>query len=518
MNKQHITKHEQALAYLRSQVDRARHCGTMRLPTMKVLAQGAGVSYVPMAHAVRALKQEGVLESRPKSGILVRTEPVDTPCSPAASGQASGIPRWRAVVEALRADMLSNTYRENTFLPSIKELHEQLNVSKGTVRKALICLEKVDCVKRTGRRYRVCSRPRPPSRSMIAIISPGNRAGHISINSPRMYDTIGSIERACERRNIQSSLVAYHCTTQTFTTPTGEVIHPGFARHASETLLGFVVLKLAFGDPHARECLSYLVRRKLPIALLDEGDTPPDRLIALVRGSKSVRVFSAGSGERAGETVGEFLFQSNHRSVAYVTLDGVSYACNARFKGLRAAMVRNGRGADVKHFVGEGPGRGMSHGHYHARPVLASELPPLDAADDVTDDGRIYAFREIRGMSGNMSFYRKRLGDLPERILANKSISAWVAFTDEIAVACMEAVVNAGKKIPDDISLVGFDNAQVAQVAQLTSYDFNSPGAAEPIVDYIVSPTRFVRQFGNRPITALPGAVIRRATTAVRKS
>ncbi len=490
----------------------------MRLPTIGALAQQAGVSYVPMAHAVRALTREGVLESRPKSGILVRTDPAGASRSPPASDETSGIPRWRVVVEAIRADILSNTYREAAFLPSIKELHERLHASKGTVRKALAYLERVACITRIGRRYRVCSRPRPRTRSMIAIVSPGNRAGHIAISSPRMYDTIGSIERACERRNIQSTLIAYHSATQTFTTPTGEAIHPGTARHVSDTQLGFIVLKLAFRDPHTRECLSYLAGRRLPIVVLDEGDTPPERLIAFARSSRLVRVFSAGSGVRAGETVGEFLYRSNHRTVAYVTLDGESYACNARYEGLRAAMTRGGRSAVVKRFVGEGTGRGASHGYYHARPVLTSQMPQPDTANDVTDGGRTYAFREIRGMSGDMSFYRKRLGELPRRILADTTISAWVAFSDELAVACMEAIVNAKKKVPDDISLVGFDNAQVAQVAQLTSYDFNSPGAAEPIVDYIVSPTRFVRQFGNRPITAIPGAVIRRATTAGRKS
>jgi LacI family transcriptional regulator len=158
--------------------------------------------------------------------------------------------------------------------------------------------------------------------------------------------------------------------------------------------------------------LAALARAGLPLVVLDP----------LV--SASADVTSVGSTNYAGGlAAAQHLLALGHRSVAYLGGDGTA-ACNqARLHGFRGAMEA--------------------------------------AGCQVLDDRVLMRrFRYEEGLTGGAV-----LLDLPD------PPTAIFAGNDEIAVGVMEAARARGLRVPDDLSVIGFDDTQVAQFSspQLTT-------------------------------------------------
>jgi DNA-binding LacI/PurR family transcriptional regulator len=65
-------------------------------------------------------------------------------------------------------------------------------------------------------------------------------------------------------------------------------------------------------------------------------------------------------------------------------------------------------------------------------------------------------------------------------------------------------------KVPDDLSLVGFDNTEHAFFEKLTSYDFAADTGAHLLLEYILHPERS-HHFGFTPVE-IPGTIIERGS------
>jgi LacI family transcriptional regulator len=158
--------------------------------------------------------------------------------------------------------------------------------------------------------------------------------------------------------------------------------------------------------------LAALSRARLPLVIIDPADVPqPD-------------VTSVGATNFAGGMAAtQHLLSLGHRRIAYIGGPPTS-ACNqARMSGFRSAM--DAAGAPV----------------------------PKDyiwLSNFLYDDGLVGG---------------SKLLDLPE------APTAIFAGCDEVAVGVMEAARSRGLRIPDDLSVIGFDDTQVARHAspQLTT-------------------------------------------------
>ncbi|GAA3590276.1 LacI family DNA-binding transcriptional regulator [Nonomuraea rosea] len=152
--------------------------------------------------------------------------------------------------------------------------------------------------------------------------------------------------------------------------------------------------------------LAALSRARLPLVLIDPLNLP------------RTRVTSIGSTNFAGGLAAtHHLLSLGHRRIAYIGGPATA-ACNqARLHGYRAAM--ESEGAPVL------PGYALS-GH----------------------------FRYHDGVAG-----AEAVLDLPQ------APTAIFAGSDETALGVMEAARARGLRIPDDLSVVGFDDTQIAQMA-----------------------------------------------------
>ncbi|TQS23384.1 LacI family DNA-binding transcriptional regulator [Microbispora sp. KK1-11] len=152
--------------------------------------------------------------------------------------------------------------------------------------------------------------------------------------------------------------------------------------------------------------LSALARARLPLVVIDPLNLP------------RARVTSVGSTNFAGGMAAtEHLLALGHRRVAYLGGPATA-ACNqARLHGYRAAMEA-GEAPVLPGYVRTG------HFHYHD------------------------------GMAGGAA-----LLDLPE------APTAIFAGCDDIALGVLEAARARGLRVPEDLSIVGFDDTQIARMA-----------------------------------------------------
>jgi LacI family transcriptional regulator len=79
--------------------------------------------------------------------------------------------------------------------------------------------------------------------------------------------------------------------------------------------------------------------------------------------------------------------------------------------------------------------------------------------------------------------------DAAKQILSKgESFTGLVVGTDNMAVGAMRALREAGLRIPDDVSVVGFDNAEVSNFTEppLTTVDFKFDKQDEMVVKYLL--------------------------------
>ncbi|MFF1819899.1 LacI family DNA-binding transcriptional regulator [Kribbella sp. NPDC058245] len=152
--------------------------------------------------------------------------------------------------------------------------------------------------------------------------------------------------------------------------------------------------------------LAALSRARLPLVVIDPANIPePD-------------VTSVGSTNFAGGMAAtQHLLELGHRQIAYLGGPPTSGCNQARLSGFRSAM--EAAGASVpRHYIWQ--------------------------RDFLYDDG-------VAGGSALLD-----LSDRPSAIFAG---------SDEVALGVMEAARSRGLRIPEDLSVVGFDDTQVARLA-----------------------------------------------------
>lgn len=107
-----------------------------------------------------------------------------------------------------------------------------------------------------------------------------------------------------------------------------------------------------------------------------------------------------------------------------------------------------------------------------------------------------------------------------ERLLKQKPrMTAVLAFNDTIAIGAMRALNDKGFKVPDDISVIGFDDIELSSfiTPRLTTVHFPKHKMAEAVVDLLLK--RIENPVIEKPVKkVLPlNLVIRESTSRVRK-
>jgi DNA-binding LacI/PurR family transcriptional regulator len=88
-------------------------------------------------------------------------------------------------------------------------------------------------------------------------------------------------------------------------------------------------------------------------------------------------------------------------------------------------------------------------------------------------------------------FFGLSMEPLFSQALDIREATAWVCVNDGIAFEALSFLQSKGKKVPADISVVGFDNFPVTSIERrLTSLDFNAAGFVSRMLGFILRPPR----------------------------
>jgi DNA-binding LacI/PurR family transcriptional regulator len=86
------------------------------------------------------------------------------------------------------------------------------------------------------------------------------------------------------------------------------------------------------------------------------------------------------------------------------------------------------------------------------------------------------------GSESGTAAVRKLLRDAPDLD------AIFVAYSDSVAIAGLRALMDAGKKVPQDVAVVGFDNIQLAEMTNpsLTTIDQGIEWGAPVLVEQLI--------------------------------
>lgn len=466
-----------------------------RLPTIRILASQAGVSRGTMQKAVLRLVEKGHLSARPGQGIWTVSEQ-----GPDSLGGA--VPQlrvgsgWERLRDTLMDGIVGGDFSAGEPLPPIAALCSRYGVCYRTMRRALQSLLSSGILCRHGRAYSVSQLPRNSRITSLVLIVGQAPGPHPALNSARTADLFRVLETECSRLNIRLIVLVYECGQRRLYS-----VDPADKRgvdilklQARTPLMGYVVWTAFMSMPDSvAPLLGDLLLTGSPVAVLDETRNTDILPPSLLRNPRMHRI-RMGCTPTCGRAVGQYLVRMGHRRAVYLAPLHHEWS-QQRLRGLRAAFAEMGEPEGVVVCTSSEAPTLAAYVANHRDTAdkvsgLIDDFARSAREDRATDShmvgGTIDALREHVEVAFARQAFRRTLSLLMNSALRKDDATVWVAASDEVARVCIEFLGHNGKRVPQDISVVGFDDCLEACLAQITSYNFNLPAVVRVILNHIM--------------------------------
>jgi len=471
------------------------------LPAIRTMAAGAGVSALTMWRAVQALKAQGVVEVKHGSGIYRAGQGP----RPAVLPRRKPLP-WEQACEKLAADVAAGACRCPPALPTLKEMAGRYGVVPRTMRRAVEALVADGLVAAAGRRYRLSASARR-SVDTVVLVGRGAPDGSLVLPTPRMEQQLRVLEEECARAGVRLKAIgAERGARRLAFTPEASAYLGGKVR--AESVLGYLIWTTSLLVPAVVSLVRSLVPGGRPVSLLDEGGEFSTGSGELAR--PGLAVFSVSNSPGSGLEVSRYLRSLGHRHIAYVTLwPGVRWSEN-RLDGLRRGL---GPGSEVCVYAPAEERRDYVPGLAAVEQALARVSARAGQGRRESQVQRALAASGdyAQGLIARQE-RQAHAAELFGQALAGGGASAWVAANDELAVAALDFLRSGKRRVPEDLSVAGFDDTPEAFSRELTSYNFNVSAVAHAMIYHILEPRAPSRRTPR--VVELKGFVSERRTTA----
>lgn len=474
---------------------------------MTTLAAQAGVTVRSMAHAVALLRQQGMLAVEPGRGIrIVPRDHEPVPSSPAG--------RWQSVASSILDDIHAGKYLPGEQLPAGKVLNARYGACYRTVRKALRSLHQARALETHKRGYRI-----PPGRvarpnARIILIAAENHRGQLQRFTPRTGEMLRALERQCSRIHARLQTLSYNRDSAVLRAD-GRVVAPPLTPLLQSPTLGVLVWSLGLPQSVVDWAVGDCTRAGIPSSVLDESGGV--RLPQAAGGLS--RLFRVAHDAAPGEQVGRYLSDLGHRQVVYVSPYHGNVWSPARLQGLRRAFDASGESGAVTALVSERYSNAWQYVSEAAHTEAAvRELLKRRSSASGTD--AVLQRRVLDGLGQQLDKVLESeipgaiLEPLLEEALSLRSATAWVAAGDAVAVHCLRFLRQHAVQIPQELSLISFDDSPAAFANGLTSYNFDCPTIVSALLSHVQrSPTAPVTDTPPTP-TDIEGFITLRGTCA----
>jgi DNA-binding LacI/PurR family transcriptional regulator len=277
---------------------------------------------------------------------------------------------------------------------------------------------------------------------------------------------------------------------------------------------------LAIDIPEIDRLTGFLIARKKPLAILDEEGNVPLAL-PLSRHDR-VGLFRMLPGRQTALIVPNYLLTLGHRRIAFISPFHKNAWSQGRLAGCREACAGANITNGVTAFTYSDYATYWEYvGHYSPD----QKVPYLSQIDHILKAVRNFPASLPAPFLQNLDvvhakifqiktleIMRPYLLSLFEKALSDHTISAWMCVNDYVALEALAFLKQKGVRVPQEISLIGFDDTIEAFKNNLTSYNFNLPAVVSRMLAYIIRPG--IQGFKSRISVEVEGVIIERGSTA----
>ncbi len=485
--------------FLRSQIRQGAADGNPRLPTLRIQAKKAGVSLVTMVRAARSLAEQKLITIVAGKGLWINE--LEHPYKESAHAAAPPpSPHWRKTADTLISRIQTGAYGKGAFLPPISQLAADSGVCHATMRKALeyVCEKKI-CT-RVGKKIQPVHSQEPRSAATIILFTLADSAGKPRVKSQRDHVLISQFEHQCAISSIH--LHIYGIPADADRHFFASKIVPRLEKiRQSKRILGYVI-RIAYLK-FFPDLIDLLPRETT--ALLDENGSPE---IPSLLYRKNLFVYSIAFTRTPGRIVGNYLASLGHTKLAFFAFFPEDDWPHNRLEGLRETFYPQNPNAIHPFLVQKEPFDAFKQ---KIVPEMAFSgvtiaIPPAEYRERLDALMNRFCINEYTG------YY---LGKLFREAIKDPAITAWVCDNDRTAVLAHDFLRKEGKRIPEDIALIGFDNEDDSLKYRISTYDFNTPITVRSIINLLLEPrlTPSGLQGTSRREFEIAGTILEREST-----
>ncbi|MBN1578089.1 MAG: GntR family transcriptional regulator [Chitinispirillaceae bacterium] len=498
------------------------------LPPIRSLARSAGVSFVTMWKALQRLQQEQGIVVDNKGNRRIKT---DNQCWSSGRRESASASEttfskgttgsWRHIAEKLYRDIVSGRYTGGEKLPSCKELQQSYGVSFATLKKALASLINEEIVEPHTNGYYIPLLTGSTGHARIVAIACGWEDGKIWVDhQDKSY--FRALESECIRMNIQLDVIVYFRSHDRL-----RFVHTASKTDYDlndRTILGYIFI-VANLDSAPEEVLERLVGMRRNVAVLDVvGGWKVPRC---AQGSRLVQFFTTTASMLPAKRVAQYLLGRGHRRIAFFSPFHRALWSQRRLDTITEMFDRAGFPRGVIPFV--------QNGYAYQWDYLKNQEHDEDIRSLINQyaEWKKEAHAEFFKRFGNLGYsiakyitewncasgeIYEKMKPLFEKALDNRTITAWVMANDFAATIAIDFLKEHKVRIPDDLSVISFDNTLDAMEYQLTSYDFNNHGIITMMLRFIVA-SHTIKPARHGGCIEVDGTlVVRRSTSSVAAS
>jgi DNA-binding LacI/PurR family transcriptional regulator len=399
-------------------------------------------------------------------------------------------------------------HRPGVILPPTKELTGRYGACYRTLRKALHGLIGEGLLEVHGAGFRVPVLSARHSQATVVLIAGGDEIGNLLAHRPRVRENLGALEQECARSRVRLRIAPF---SDRFRSPSGAELGGG-------SVVGYLLWSTSIPPSEVASMLRRFCAEGKPVALLDEREGV--LVDAGHPGAGLVQSFTMGISPLCGRHVARHLLELGHRRVAYLSpFAQLTAGQDRRLQGLTETFAAAGLPNAVAPFTATERGS----------PVAVTTLPD-DVSRSMEGLLRITARQTARhpaanarsshtlrramvGIMHEQTFW-KALAPMCRRALEeNPEATAWIGYNDMTALECIDYLRSRRRRLPQDISVVGFDNTAEASYEGLTSYDFNSAAVMHEMLAHVLAPGRIRARRSPGQAVEIEGFVAERAST-----
>jgi DNA-binding transcriptional regulator YhcF (GntR family) len=511
--------HIQAMRHLQQIIPELQREGNRTLPAIKTLASAVKISHLTMHKAVTDLAQWGVLEIRQGSRCRITENRKALNAFLAYDIAAMANVRWKAgkVQDLIIQDILAGTFAPGGYLPPSKEMTIRYGVCHRTLMKALSSLVADKRLEYQRKRFLVPRIISARRGNTIVLFSHGYADGALLRYSPWEQDQFRMLERDCSQAGLNLHVVPCYFHNQEMTYPGAGKNRFGILRANDPSILGSILFANVMPPAFSNDLLDLLMRFGKPLSVLNAGQNTGRRI---AHAGKAVTLFfSQGLSAKAGEDVGRYLLKLGHRHVAFLSTTADSAWSQDRLAGLTRAL---GQGCTVRAFtesvsypsktiVESSPG--IQKHLTAASSIALNSIAVPEERRQTTDYVKYRLLTRLRELY-DIERHRARILQVLEQAIGFSEATAWVGAYDLPALHAVDFLRQRGRRVPRDISVIGFDDSIEASFHRLTSFNFNGDAVMRAMLRHIVDPARNrdLLRDGNSPVE-IPGFITVRQTT-----